>query len=148
MSTDSPYVYDKAKYHLESIDEFGLPEEHAYHHTTFFLSWLVNNGLMSEWFLSESAKELALYRSGQMSINELYESWDACLISDMLSDEGNAFALDYFDFERGDYLADYAENLQKDLPSEFHVPYTPDTEAIAHAMISERYAQWLGTRSH
>ena len=142
MQSDDPYVYDKAKYHFESVDDFGLPEEHAFNHTTFFLSWLVAHDLMSEWFCAECADELAKYKEGTATVNELYEWWDTCLISDMLSDEGNAFATSYFDFEKGKYIADYQANLQRDLPSEFHVPYTAENEALIHAVISRRFKEW------
>jgi hypothetical protein len=140
------YVYDKAKYHYDSVEKEGLPGEHAYNHTTFFLSWLVRNDLMSDWFREECADELAKYRDGAISINDLYEWWDTCLVSDMLGDEGNAFAGDYFDFEKGAYLADYAQHLQRDLPSEFHVPYTAENEATMHHVISGRFSDWKKQR--
>jgi hypothetical protein len=146
MSTDEPFVYDKAKYHWDSVAGLGLPEEHAFHHTTFFLAWLVQNRLMSDWFEAEGRDEIARYQAGEISINQLYEWWDACLISDMLSEEGNAFARHYFDFESGAYLSDYCQYLQRDLPTEFHVPYTRENEAIIHRVIAERYAQWKRSR--
>jgi len=140
------FVYDKAKYHIESVEKFKLPDEHAYNHTTFFMSWLVQNRLMSEWFEEECRSEVASYRDGKISINQLYEYWDTCLISEMLSPEGNAFANDYFNFDRGAYLKDYSKHLQRDLPSEFHVPYTSTNETIAHRFISERYQTWKESR--
>src|SRR5262245_40032532 len=106
MNTTSPHVYDKAKYHLESVEEAGLPESHASNHTVPILRWLIDNGLMSQFFVTESGDDLRRYKLGGLTIHGLYESWDTCLISDMLSDEGNAFAMDYFDFERGKYLQD------------------------------------------
>jgi len=72
----------------------------------------------------------------------VYEWWDRCLISDMLSDEGNAFAQAYLDFERGEYLRDYAQVLQRDLPSEFHVAYTEQNYQSMRAVIDARYAGW------
>ena len=140
--TVGPHVYDKAKYHAESVEGYGLSEEHAYHHTTFFFSWLVANRLMSEWFEEECAAEVEAFREGRMHINTLYEQWDCCLISDMLSDEGNAFAMAYFEFDEGNYIKDYINHLQKGLPSEFHVSYTPENERIIHAVINRRYMEW------
>ena len=143
---DEPFVYDKAKYHEESIQGLGLPAEQAYNHTTFFLSWLIKNNLMSDSFEAESKDELAKYRGGQVSVNQVYEWWDTCLVSDMLSEEGNAFARDYFDFEKGSYLKDYRV-LYKGLASEFHVKYTPDNEKLIHAAIDKRYAEWRAQAS-
>lgn len=75
-------------------------------------------------------------------MNKLYELWDCCLVSDMLSDRGNTFARAYFDFESGAYLKDYAKHLQKELPSEFHVPYTAANEEAIHHVISKRFEAW------
>ena len=71
--SDTTFVYDKAKYHFETIEHLGLPEEHCYNHTTFFMSWLVRKRLMSDWFEQECQPEVARYRAGTFSINELYE---------------------------------------------------------------------------
>lgn len=141
----SNHVYDKAKYHYDSVVELGLPEEHAYHHTTFFLSWLVKRGLLSPLVEEEGQADLERYRSGQLTINQLYESWDCCLISDMLSDEGNAFARSYFDFATGQYLEDHKRHLQRGLKSEYQVTYTAENEAAMHRVIDQRFEEWRRT---
>ncbi len=138
----SPHVYDKAKYHGDTIQGFGLSEEHAANHTVFFLRWLIERDLVSDEFLQESGDALIRFRSGEASIHELYESWDRCLIDNMLSQVGNAFALHYFEFDRGQYLQDYAATLQTDLPSEFHVQYTEDNYQKIRAVIERRYQEW------
>jgi hypothetical protein len=142
MNSASPHVYDKAKYHLESVEQAGLPESHASNHTVPILRWLIDNGLMSEFFVTESGDDLGRYKRGALTIHGLYESWDTCLISDMLSDEGNAFAMHYFDFERGKYLQDYIATLQGDLPTEFHVEYSEVTYAKLRSIIDRRYQEW------
>lgn len=141
-SGESPHVYDKATYHIESVDQFGLPDEHAENHTVFFLRWLIENELMSDEFMAESADVLARYREGRASIHDVYRSWDTCLIDDMLSERGNAFAMDYFDFNGGSYLVDYAQALQKSLPSEFHVAYSEENYRVLRERINERYRRW------
>src|SRR5690348_14223481 len=114
----SPYVYDKAKYHYEEVEELGLPEEHAANHTVFFLRWLIENDLMSPLFGEQGGDILKRFRAGELGIHDVYEWWDSCLIEDMLSVEGNAFAMHYFNLESGPYLSDYSSTLQGDLPSE------------------------------
>jgi hypothetical protein len=136
------FVYDKAKYHDETIEEFGLPEEHAANHTVFFLRWLIERRLMSALFETDGADIVRAFRAGDASIHAVYDWWDRCLIDDMLSDEGNSFAQSYFDFERGDYLKDYARTLQRDLPSEFHVPFTEQNYQTIRAVIEQRYVDW------
>jgi hypothetical protein len=137
-----PVVYDKAKYHDDTIQELGLPEEHAANHTVFFLRWLIEHSLMSEVFETEGAQVLAAFRTGDASIHQLYDWWDRSLVDDMLSDEGNAFAQTYFDFEQGQYLKDYAHILQRTLPSEFHVSYTEENYQAIRVVIDRRYLEW------
>ena len=139
---NSPHVYDKAKYHYETIEEYGLAEEHASNHTVMFLRWLLEKGMMSEFFEKESGEMLARFRSDGVSAYEIYRWWDCCLVSDMLSQEGNGFARHYFDFENGRYLSDYIELLQGSLPSEFHVEYTKANYQKLRAVIDRRYQEW------
>jgi hypothetical protein len=142
-----PYVYDKAKYHYESIEELGLPEEHACNHTVPILRWLIEKDFVSDFFKEESAEQLTAYKLGQMSIHQLYEeSWDCCLISDMVNEEGNAFGLHYFDFEKGKYIGDYIDTLQGDLPSEFHVVYSEEGYARLKGVIDKRFEEWRQAR--
>jgi hypothetical protein len=143
---NSPHVYDKAKYHYETVAEHGLSEEHAENHTVFFLRWLIENDLMDEFFLEESADEIDKFGAGKATIHQVYEWWDCCLVDDMLSDEGNAFALHYFDFDKGTYLQDYTELLQGTLPTEFHIDYNEANYQCMKEMIDRRYQEWKKSR--
>ena len=147
MATGDPYVYDKAKYHYEFIEDAGLPEEHSKNHAVPILRWLIENSLASDFFAKEGRKHLGQYKRGEISIHDLYDSWDCCLISDMLSDEGNAFAREYFDFQDGQYIQDYIATLQGDLPTELHVTYTEAGYAKLRTVIDERYASWRTDRA-
>ena len=138
----SPHVYDKAKYHFDSIHKHGLSEEHAENHTVVFLRWLIERRLMSDFFEREAADIMAKYRSGTVGIHKVYEWWDGCLIDDMLSDEGNAFALYYFDFQRGRYIRDYISALKRGLPTEFHVDFTESNYETMKQIIDRRYDVW------
>jgi hypothetical protein len=139
---NSPHVYDKAKYHYETIEQHVLFAEHAANHTVFFLRWLIENNLMSDEFMEESGDEIAKFREGAASIHQVYEWWDCCLIDDMLSEEGNAFAMQYFDFDKGKYIHDYMELLQGSLPSEFHIDYNEANYQRMKEVIDGRYKEW------
>ena len=141
-----PYVYDKGKYHDETVDRYGLSEEHAANHTVVFLRWLIERDLMSESFRSEGGDGLEALRAGRTTIHEIYNWWDRCLVDDMLSDEGNAFAMHYFDFERGQYIHDYIRTLQRRLPSEFHVEYSEKNYQAMKAVIDRRFDEWKNPR--
>jgi len=144
---DSPVVYDKGKYHDATVQESGLPEEQASVHTSFFLGWLIENDLFSEEFSSESGDLINEYRSRTKTAVDIYEWWDRCLVDDMLNEEGNAFAQAYFDFDKGSYLTDYSKLLVRDLPSEFHVPYSWENQELMSGKITERHQQWKRKRS-
>jgi hypothetical protein len=137
-----PHVYDGAKVIDDSVSDLGLPEEHAANHTAFFLRWLIERSLVSAAFESDGAEVLAAFRGGRAAIHDVYDWWDRCLVDEMLSETGNAFARSYFDFERGDYLSDYARVLQRDLPSEYHVAFTEANYQTIGAVLDARYAEW------
>ncbi len=137
-----PIVYDKAKYHFESVREHGLPEIHAYIHTGFFVGWLIENELLDEEFAEECEEEIARFRKHELSAPQLFRLWDGALVDDMLNDEGNAFAQAYFDFQKGRYIQDYSENIAKNLKSEFHVQDSSANFAAAKAIIDDRFRRW------
>ncbi len=136
-----PHVYDKAKYHHETIEQLGLSQKHAANHTVFFLRWLIEQDLMAKSFVEEE-EILEKFRAGSSSIHKVYEWWDCCLTDDMLSEEGNKFARHYFDFDNGKYLQDYIETLQGSLPSEFHIDYTEENYQRMKEVIDRRYKEW------
>lgn len=141
-----PHVYDKAKYHDDSISQHGLSEEHAANHTVFFLRWLIERRLMSDFFEETSADILKKFREGNATIYQVYDWWDRCLVDDQLSEEGNAFAMHYFEFEHGTYLEDYVATLQGDLPSEFHIDFTEANYEAMKSVIERRYKEWKTQR--
>jgi hypothetical protein len=72
-----------------------------------FLRWLIEHSLVSAFFETEGADILRAFRASEASIHDVYNSWDRCLVDDMLSEESNAFAQAYFAFERSNYLKNY-----------------------------------------
>ncbi len=100
-------IYDKAKYHYEGDFPQELPMEQAFVHTGMFLGWIIDNNLFSDEFLEETEEEINKFKLRKMTGTQVYMFWDGVLSDDMLNDEGNQFAIDYFDFEKGLYLDDY-----------------------------------------
>ena len=97
---------------------------------------------MSEEFVRESDTILRKVRAGKATIYEVYEHWDCCLVDDMFSQEGNAFAMYYFDFDKGRYIRDYIGTLQGGLPSEFHVAYTENNYQTMRKIMDARFEEW------
>ena len=138
----APFVYDKAKYHYEGKFPRGLATTQAFVHTGLFLGWLIDRGLTSDEFLAESSAAVARFKAREITGPQIYAEWDGCLLSSMLSDEGNAFAAAYFDFDRGQYLNDYEELFLGGLPSLYHVSDTWENYERLKARIDERYTTW------
>ena len=142
-----PVVYDKAKYHFGGDYPKDLPIEQAYVHTGLYLGWIIDLDLYSEEFREETGDLIPRFKAREVTGPEVYESWDGCLIDDMLSDEGNAFSQDYFDFERGKFLTDYEELLRGELPSLYHVANTWNNYDRLRERLNQRYAQWQRKRA-
>ena len=133
-----PEVYDKAKYHYDGDFPKGLPERQAFVHTGMFVGWLIDHDMIAPDFREETRG----FKERQATGAQVYEAWDGCLNSDMLTEEGNRFAADYFHFERGQFLADYDAVLVKDLPSEYHVADTWANYELMKQKVDQRYAAW------
>jgi hypothetical protein len=104
---NAPVVYDKAKYHSESVAQAGAEEGQEFVHTGMFLGWLIDHDLLEPEFASELADDIAAFRERKLSGPKLFQRWDGVLVDDMLSGRGNAFSSVYFDFEKGSFVADY-----------------------------------------
>lgn len=139
---EGPTVYDKAKYHYDGDYPKGLARKQAFVHTGMFVGWLVEHDMIAKDFLSETEG----FKDRKITGAEIYKAWDGRLTSDILTDEGNRFAADYFDFERGQFLDDYEKILIKDLPSMYHVKNTWENYEAIRVKIDERYAEWKARR--
>lgn len=140
-------IYDKAKYHYGGDYPDDLPDEQAFVHTGLYLGWIIDRDLYSEEFREGTADLIAAFKAREVTGPEVYEFWDGCLIDTMLSAEGNAFSQDYFDFDRGKYLADYEELLLGDLPTLYHVANTWEHYERLRERLDRRYAEWQRKRS-
>jgi hypothetical protein len=132
-------VYDKAKYHYGGDYPEGLPQEQAFVHTGMFLGWLIDNDLCSEEFKNEAKDQIEAFKKREITGADVYAHWDGCLLSDMLSDEGNNFAEAYYE---GKYLDDYDELLTPDLPSIYQAENTWDNYEKIKNRIDMRYKEF------
>ena len=105
MNQRRPVVYDKAKYHDDTVAEFGLTHKHSAIHILFFLGWLMDNDLMSDDFVSEWSKFIHKYKSRSSSPLEVFDCWDRCLTADMLNDKAKRFAQEYFVYNIQQYIS-------------------------------------------
>ncbi len=139
---DEKYVFDKAKYHFESISDADLEVEQAYVHTGMFFTWIVKNELYSEFLLEESYEEIELTKNEKISPIELYKFWDGVLIGELLNKTGFNFAIEYFDFEYGEYINDYEKTLANDAQDIFRVKNNWENYHKIAKVIDERFEKW------
>ena len=131
----SPVKYDDAEYHGEPAIEAGQPAEHGATHIGLFLSWLVRHDLHDPELFDE--QDLADVRAGTMPGSDLLGLVDGKLLSDMLTDEGIAFA----DARYGPYLAAYGE-LFAERP-DYSIEDDATAEALVHPLLDGMYADWV-----
>jgi hypothetical protein len=145
-SPASSGVYDKADYHAETVQDYGLPEQQAAVPGAFFLGWVIERDLYSASFATQKKAMILAYRQRKTTALDIYLESDGCLIAEMLNDAGNEFAQEYFRDGGAAYWADYVEVLGADLPSLFHAAYGWEQQARINARIDQRHEAWLSAR--
>ena len=135
-------VYDKAKWHADGEYPPDLDRGNAFHHSGLFFGWLVDSDLLDPEFLQDAQDDVAAFKGRQITGPELFRRMDGVLADDMLNDVGNAFARDYFDFEHGQFLADYERELGSGLPSVYHVRDTWENYDKLRVLLDRRFRDW------
>ena len=136
-------VYDKAKWHYGGTFAQGLDQSQGFVHTGMFLGWLIDNDLMSEGFRNDHIEEIKEFKSQKLTGAQIFEQCcDGVLTLEDISERGNHFALQYFDFDTGQYLADYESILAKGLPSQYHVADTWDNYEKLKKVLDKRFTDW------
>jgi hypothetical protein len=139
---DNKYVFDKAKFHDNSIEQLGLDEEQSFVHTGLFFAWLVDNGLMSDFFVNGTGNEIEKLRNRKISPSTIYMNWDGVLLGEILNDKGFNFALSYFDFDKGTYIKDYERVFNVTGDQFFTVKNSWDNYDKIKPMIDAAYKTW------
>ena len=137
-------MFDKAAYHLDSVQRLGLDASCAGTHIGLFFGWAAHKGLTASWLEDRTPTEFAAFRAGDLSGPELLSHWDSALLDDMFTDEGLAFSASYLP-PVGPFLEDYRATLAKDLPSPFHVQDTAENQAALNQVLDRRFETWHAT---
>ena len=139
-------VYDKAKYHIETVGEYRLPPERAGILPAYFFGWLIERDLLSAECKTQLASPIAAYLRRDLTALAAFDQADGVLMEAMLSEEGNAFALAYYGpGSSGPYVADFMEVAAPGLASQFHATYDWTKQALVNARIDKRHADWRKT---
>jgi hypothetical protein len=135
--------YDDASWHYGGDFPADLPIEAGATHTGMFVAWALLSGLAGEIFLNDFPNELEILRSRSLPPGKFFmERCDGKFIEDDVNDEGNSFAQAYFDFQNGQYLADYQATLAQDVSNLYYV--TDDWENFDRLkpILDKRFAEW------
>lgn len=136
-------VYDKAKWHYDGEFPNDLDKFQGFVHTGMFLGWLADNDLMSDQFKSDFENEIQEFKNQKLTGSQIFATCcDGVLMLDDVSELGNRFALHYFDFDQGQYLADYEATLSANLPTMYHVADTWDNYKKLKAVLAKRFTDW------
>ena len=92
---------DDASYHIESIEEKGLPIDpiNAYNHMAIYLRWCMEHDLMGEEFLKEYGEVAKQVKADSASVDLrefIRDELDGCLFSVLFNQQGRAFAGYYY----------------------------------------------------
>jgi hypothetical protein len=139
--------YDDATWHSGGNFPADLPPEAGATHTGIFLAWALVSGLAGELHETELLEELEQLRRREVTPGAFFLSTcDGKFSDEDLSPEGNAFTREYFDFESGEYLTDYANVFSEDLPSLYHVPDSWESFERMRPVLDERLTEWRSSR--
>ena len=153
---------DDASYHIESIEEKGLPIDpiNAYNHMAIYLRWCMEHDLMGEEFLKEYGEVVKQVKAAPASVDLrafIQNELDGCLFSVLFDQKGRAFAGYYYG--EGDspyYPADVDDNALRFFgPERYHsnefqdeaylfIPFDEDYYQAMAKVIEERFTNWQG----
>jgi hypothetical protein len=139
--------YDDASWHYGGDFPSDLPDEAGATHAGMFVAWAMLSGLAGELHLEEHPDGIEALRARSVTPGAFFLKYcDGKFTNEDVSDEGNAFAAAYFDFESGDYLSDYEDVLASELPTLYHVPDTWHCYDKLRPTLDARFEQWRASR--
>ena len=153
---------DDASYHIESIEEKGLPIDpiNAYNHMAIYLRWCMEHDLMGEEFLKKYGEVAKQVKSDPASVDLrtfIQNELDGCLFSVLFDQKGRAFAGYYYG--EGDspyYPADVDDNALRFFgPERYHsnefqdeaylfIPFDENYYQAMAKVIEKRFTNWQG----
>jgi hypothetical protein len=136
-------VFDKAQWHLDNEYPKDLPTINAYTHTGYYLGWIILNKLTSKEFSNMHHEYILNFLNKNISSVQIYlNQLDGVFSSNDVNEIGYKFTKEYFDFESGNYLIDYENNLCFGLPTLFHIKDTFENFNIVCKFIDKRFEEF------
>lgn len=148
--------YDDASWHYGGEFPDDLPEENGATHIGIFLTWCIDNDLVSEDIIEDAGEEIKLVKSREMTgVEFLIDICDEKLTDYDLSDIGNEFAKNYYEDDTAfsekynNYFGDYAEvfNIKVtddllDHDSLYRIENSWANYDLIKSRIDQRFTEW------
>jgi hypothetical protein len=139
--------YDDASWHYGGDFPKDLSDEAGATHAGMFVAWALLAGLAGDIHIEEFPEGVEKLRSRTVTPGQFFlEACDGKFTDEDLNDEGNAFAQEYFEFERGSYLEDYGRLLAEDLPSQYHVQDSWTNFDKLRPSLDKKFEDWRRSR--
>ncbi len=108
--SDKTFIFDKAKFHINTVKKLKLDHIQAYVHTGYYISWLLANNLIKNDLVDIEKYKSDLEANKQSPI-QYYLDFDGVFSGEDLTNNAYMFSREYFDIEEGQYLSDYITTL-------------------------------------
>ena len=140
--------YDDASWHYEGKYPKNLPDNNAAIHIGMFITWCIDNDLLSEEQKEDSNEDIQNVKIRKMTGGEfLIKNCDEKLSDNDLCEWGNEFAGDYyndatkFSKKYGSYGNDFCE-IFSEYETAYHVEYTWENYEKVKHIIDMRFGEW------
>lgn len=136
--------YDDASWHY-GADNFpkDLPAEAGATHTGMFVAWAFLSGLAGAIHIEDFPEDIPKLASRVVTPGAFFlEACDGKFTDEDLNEEGNRFAADYFDLEKGGYLSDYEEVLGEEGRDLYYVADTWQNFERLKPLLDKRFSEW------
>jgi hypothetical protein len=135
--------YDDMSWHIEGEFPDNISTSAAATHIGFFTVWAWINGLGGESLLESFDEISEILNQKKMSPGQIIIRYcDGKLTDEDLNDEGNRFALAYYEDNETGYGDDYTKTLTSHLSSFYHVSDNWDNYEIIKNVIDNKFEKW------
>jgi hypothetical protein len=135
--------YDDASWHYGGDFPKDLPTEAGATHTGMFLAWALLSGLGGVLHTQEFPENLDRLKSRSVTPGAFFlQACDGKFTDEDLNEEGNAFVPTYFDFQTGQYLADYEKTVGTGFPQLYYVEDSWENFDSLKSVLDNRLAEW------
>lgn len=135
--------YDDASWHYGGKFPDDLPLEAGATHTGMFVAWALLSSLGGAIHTDECPEALEQLRNRALTPGLFfYRICDGKFTDEDLNEEGNRFAEEYFDFEKGDYLGDYGETLGEQGRELYYIADTWENFERLKPVLDARFSAW------